>query len=30
VVKTEHGLEYSELGEVRFVPLMEGVAADVD
>ncbi|MEX0968867.1 MAG: protein-L-isoaspartate(D-aspartate) O-methyltransferase [Paracoccaceae bacterium] len=29
VVKTESGLEYSELGEVRFVPLMEGVAADV-
>lgn len=29
VVKTETGLEYSELGEVRFVPLMEGVAADV-
>ncbi len=30
VVKTESGLEYSELGEVRFVPLMEGVAADVE
>lgn len=30
VVKTENGLEYSELGEVRFVPLMEGVAADVE
>ena len=28
VVKTEHGLEYTELGEVRFVPLLEGVAKD--
>jgi len=28
VVKTEDGLEYTELGEVRFVPLLEGVAKD--
>lgn len=26
VVKTPHGLEYHELGEVRFVPLVEGLA----
>jgi protein-L-isoaspartate(D-aspartate) O-methyltransferase len=29
VVKTEDGLEYSDLGAVRFVPLVEGVAHDV-
>ena len=28
VVKTDNGLEYTELGEVRFVPLLEGVAKD--
>ncbi len=28
VVKTDSGLEYTELGEVRFVPLLEGVAED--
>lgn len=28
VIKTENGLEYTELGEVRFVPLLEGVAKD--
>ncbi len=28
VVKTKDGLEYTELGEVRFVPLLEGVAKD--
>lgn len=28
VVKTDSGLEYTELGEVRFVPLLEGVAKD--
>ncbi len=30
IVKTESGLEYSELNSVRFVPLLEGVAEDVD
>ena len=29
VSKTEHGLEYTELGPVRFVPLVEGIAHDV-
>jgi len=29
VVKTVDGLEYSELGDVRFVPLLEGVAEDL-
>lgn len=29
VIKTPTGLEYSELGDVRFVPLLEGVAEDV-
>ncbi len=29
VVKTADGLEYSELGDVRFVPLLEGVADDI-
>ncbi|MCB1375875.1 MAG: protein-L-isoaspartate O-methyltransferase, partial [Rhodobacteraceae bacterium] len=29
VVKTAEGLEYTELGAVRFVPLVEGVAQDV-
>ncbi|MEE9455140.1 MAG: protein-L-isoaspartate(D-aspartate) O-methyltransferase [Paracoccaceae bacterium] len=28
VVKTDSGMEYTELGEVRFVPLLEGVAKD--
>lgn len=28
VVKTEKGFEYTELGEVRFVPLLAGVAKD--
>ena len=28
VVKTDNGLEYTELGEVRFVPLLAGVAKD--
>jgi protein-L-isoaspartate(D-aspartate) O-methyltransferase len=28
VMKTENGLNYEELGEVRFVPLVEGVAED--
>ncbi len=28
IVKTENGLEYSELSEVRFVPLLSGVAKD--
>ncbi|MGE4610564.1 MAG: protein-L-isoaspartate(D-aspartate) O-methyltransferase [Paracoccaceae bacterium] len=28
VVKTDNGLEYTELGEVRFVPLLEGIAKD--
>lgn len=30
VVKTDNGLEYTELGEVRFVPLLEGVAKDTE
>ena len=30
VVKTDNGLEYTELGEVRFVPLLEGVATDTE
>jgi protein-L-isoaspartate(D-aspartate) O-methyltransferase len=29
IVKGEHGLEYTDLGAVRFVPLVEGVAQDV-
>ena len=29
IVKTERGLEYTDLGAVRFVPLVEGVAQDV-
>ncbi len=29
VTKTEHGLDYADLGEVRFVPLVEGIAEDV-
>ncbi|MXU65628.1 protein-L-isoaspartate(D-aspartate) O-methyltransferase [Oceanomicrobium pacificus] len=29
VVKTESGLEYKDLGDVRFVPLVEGLAEDV-
>ena len=29
VDKTEAGLDYTDLGEVRFVPLVEGVAQDV-
>jgi protein-L-isoaspartate(D-aspartate) O-methyltransferase len=29
VVKTEAGLDYTDLGPVRFVPLVEGVAQDV-
>lgn len=29
VVKTPNGLEYHELGEVRFVPLVEGIAHDI-
>ncbi len=28
IEKTASGLEYSELGEVRFVPLLEGIAED--
>jgi protein-L-isoaspartate(D-aspartate) O-methyltransferase len=30
IEKTPQGLSYSELSSVRFVPLLEGVAADVD
>ncbi len=30
IVKTNDGLEYSELNSVRFVPLLEGVASDID
>jgi len=30
VVKTDNGLEYTELGEVRFVPLLAGVAKDTE
>ena len=29
IVKTSEGLEYTDLGSVRFVPLVEGVAQDV-
>jgi protein-L-isoaspartate(D-aspartate) O-methyltransferase len=29
IVKTEKGLDYTDLGAVRFVPLVEGVAQDV-
>lgn len=29
IVKSESGLEYTDLGPVRFVPLVEGVAQDV-
>ncbi len=29
VVKTERGLDYTDLGAVRFVPLVEGLAEDV-
>ncbi len=29
IEKTEAGLDYTDLGEVRFVPLVEGVAQDV-
>ncbi|WP_316012985.1 protein-L-isoaspartate(D-aspartate) O-methyltransferase [Roseobacter sp. HKCCA0434] len=29
VVKTPHGLDYTELGDVRFVPLLEGIADDL-
>jgi protein-L-isoaspartate(D-aspartate) O-methyltransferase len=29
VTKTENGLDYADLGEVRFVPLVEGIAQDV-
>src|SRR5690606_17250775 len=29
IVKTEDGLDYTDLGSVRFVPLVEGVAPDV-
>jgi protein-L-isoaspartate(D-aspartate) O-methyltransferase len=29
IAKTEQGLEYTDLGSVRFVPLVEGVAHDV-
>jgi protein-L-isoaspartate(D-aspartate) O-methyltransferase len=29
IVKTESGLDYADLGAVRFVPLLEGVAHDV-
>jgi protein-L-isoaspartate(D-aspartate) O-methyltransferase len=29
IVKTESGLDYTDLGAVRFVPLVEGVAEDV-
>ena len=29
IEKTENGLEYTDLGAVRFVPLVEGVAQDV-
>jgi len=28
VVKSEHELEYSEIRDVRFVPLVEGMAED--
>lgn len=29
ITRTEDGLDYADLGEVRFVPLVEGVASDV-
>lgn len=29
IEKTDNGLEYTELGEVRFVPLLEGIAEDI-
>ena len=29
IVKTPEGLDYTDLGAVRFVPLVEGVAQDV-
>jgi protein-L-isoaspartate(D-aspartate) O-methyltransferase len=29
IEKTDTGLEYSEMGEVRFVPLLEGIAEDI-
>ena len=29
IVRTADGLEYTDLGAVRFVPLVEGVAQDV-
>lgn len=29
ITRTESGLDYADLGEVRFVPLVEGVAPDV-
>ena len=29
IVKSDTGLEYTELGEVRFVPLLEGIAEDI-
>ncbi|MCF6273070.1 MAG: protein-L-isoaspartate(D-aspartate) O-methyltransferase [Rhodobacteraceae bacterium] len=29
IEKTDTGIEYSELGEVRFVPLLEGIAEDI-
>ena len=29
IVKTDDGLDYTDLGAVRFVPLVEGVAQDV-
>ncbi len=29
IVKSDNGLEYTELGEVRFVPLLEGIAEDI-
>jgi protein-L-isoaspartate(D-aspartate) O-methyltransferase len=29
ITRTEGGLDYADLGEVRFVPLVEGVASDV-
>jgi protein-L-isoaspartate(D-aspartate) O-methyltransferase len=29
VTRTEDGFDYADLGDVRFVPLVEGVAEDV-
>jgi protein-L-isoaspartate(D-aspartate) O-methyltransferase len=29
ITRTESGLDYADLGQVRFVPLVEGVASDV-